>query len=213
MAVLILTRRRQMIELVNVSKKYGNDILLTNLNFVFKDHNTYLLSGKSGIGKTTLLNMIAGYTAYTGDIVVSDRKSTIGYMFQEPLMFSNITVEDNLILKCIALKKRLSDSTVDHAISSVLKALGISDLRGKKVSTLSGGEKQRLQIAMLIFTKPDIILMDEPTANLDTANKILIYQIIEKIFPDTLKIIVSHDAYIAENAIKLTIREGQIEYV
>ncbi len=202
-----------MIKLTNVSKGFGENAVFKNLDFEFEDHRTYLISGPSGIGKTTLLNMIAGYTSYAGNIEFSGSSCTIGYMFQEPLLFSNMTVEDNLILKCIALKKRLSEDVADRALSSVLKALRISHLRKKKVSTLSGGEKQRLQIAMLIFTRPDVILMDEPTANLDENNKMLVYKSIDKLFPEALKIIVSHDMYTAENAVKIKIHEGVLEYV
>lgn len=202
-----------MIRLTNVSKNYGNKALLKDVNIEFLDSHTYFLSGESGIGKTTLLNIIAGYTSYEGNVWFSNSNSIIGYMFQEPLLFSNMTVEDNLVLKCIAIKKSLSDTAIEHAVSTVLNMLRISTLRKKKVSTLSGGEKQRLQIAMLIFNNPDIILMDEPTANLDAGNKRLIYQSIESLFPNALKIVVSHDDFIADGAINLTIRKGHLEYV
>ena len=160
-----------------------------------------MLLGASGCGKSTLLNMIAGILSpdsgsieIAGEVTSSKsqkerdkfRINNIGYIFQDFKLIPEMTVIDNInILKL----EKVDTSSADD----VLRELGILDKKNKKVKYLSGGEKQRVAIARAIVKKPDIILADEPTGNLNFAiGEAVIKQLIEVSRGKTL-IAVTHD--------------------
>ena len=165
-----------------------------------------MLLGASGCGKSTLLNMIAGILSpESGSIEIGGeemssktqkekdkfRINKIGYIFQDFKLIPEMTVIDNInILKL----EKVDTSAADE----VLESLGILDKKNKKVKHLSGGEKQRVAIARAIVKKPDIILADEPTGNLNFAiGEAVIKQLIEISKGKTL-IAVTHDDRLAK---------------
>ncbi len=190
-----------MIKTTNLSKHFQNETAIDYRDLVFEDGRSYMLLGASGCGKSTLLNMIAGIlspdsgTVEIGGEVMSSKSqkekdkfriNKIGYIFQDFKLIPEMTVIDNInILKL----EKVDTSAADE----VLASLGILDKKNKKVKHLSGGEKQRVAIARAIVKKPDIILADEPTGNLNFAiGEAVIKQLIEISRGKTL-IAVTHD--------------------
>ena len=190
-----------MISIKGVTKHFQNEREIRYADIDFEDGKSYMLLGASGCGKSTLLNMIAGILSpETGSIEIGGEEMTsksqkekdkfrinkIGYIFQDFKLIPEMTVIDNInILKL----EKVDTSAADE----VLESLGIFDKKNKKVKHLSGGEKQRVAIARAIVKKPDIILADEPTGNLNFAiGEAVIKQLIEISKGKTL-IAVTHD--------------------
>ena len=164
-----------MINVKGVSKRFQNEKAIIYKDLEFEDGRSYMLLGASGCGKSTLLNMIAGILSPdTGDILINGestaslpqkekdrfRISKIGYIFQDFKLIPEMTVSDNInVLRLEGVDVSESDRVLDR--------LGILDKKNKKVKYLSGGEKQRVAIARAIVKRPDIILADEPTGNLN----------------------------------------------
>ena len=152
-----------------------------------------VLYGQSGSGKTTLLRCLAGLVHAPGGVLSVDgdqwqgdelfvptHKRPIGYVFQEPSLFEHLTVEGNL--NYAQKRVDLADPS-DSVLSSneVIELLGIENLMQRKPNQLSGGEKQRVAIARALFSQPELLLMDEPLASLDTQRKREILPYLEKL--------------------------------
>ena len=190
-----------MICVKGVSKKFPNETAIDYKDITFEDGKSYMLLGASGCGKSTLLNMIAGILSpETGSIEIDGvdmtkksqsekdrfRIEKIGYIFQDFKLINEMTVMDNI--EILRLEK-IDISGIDN----VLDTLGILDKKNKKIKHLSGGERQRVAIARAIVKKPDIILADEPTGNLNFAiGETVIRQLLEISKQKTL-IAVTHD--------------------
>ena len=152
-----------------------------------------VLYGQSGSGKTTLLRCLAGLVHAPGgvlsvdgdqwqgdEVFVPTHKRPIGYVFQEPSLFEHLTVEGNL---SYAQKRVDLAGSSGSVLSSkeVIELLGIENLMQRKPNQLSGGEKQRVAIARALFSQPELLLMDEPLASLDTQRKREILPYLEKL--------------------------------
>ena len=190
-----------MIKVKNVSKHFANETAIDYSDITFEKGKSYMLLGASGCGKSTLLNMIAGILSpESGSIEIAGEDMTkksqkekdkfriqkIGYIFQDFKLIPEMTVMDNIAILRLE-KVDISDT------DKILDALGILDKKNKKVKHLSGGEKQRVAIARAIVKKPEIILADEPTGNLNFAiGEAVIKQLIEISKGKTL-IAVTHD--------------------
>lgn len=190
-----------MIRITDVSKQFPNETAIDYNDITFEKGKSYMLLGASGCGKSTLLNMIAGILSpEKGAIEIAGEDMTkksqkqkdkfriekIGYIFQDFKLIDEMTVMDNIGI--LRLEK------VDiSGIDDVLKSLEILDKKNKKVKHLSGGEKQRVAIARAIVKKPEIILADEPTGNLNfSIGEAVIKQLVEISKGKTL-IAVTHD--------------------
>ena len=190
-----------MIKITDVSKQFPNETAIDYNDITFEKGKSYMLLGASGCGKSTLLNMIAGILSpEKGSIEIAGEDMTkksqkqkdkfriekIGYIFQDFKLIDEMTVMDNISI--LRLEK------VDiSGIDDVLESLEILDKKNKKVKHLSGGEKQRVAIARAIVKKPEIILADEPTGNLNVSiGEAVIKQLVEISKGKTL-IAVTHD--------------------
>lgn len=190
-----------MIKITDVSKQFPNETAIDYNDIIFEKGKSYMLLGASGCGKSTLLNMIAGILSpEKGTIEIAGEDMTkksqkqkdkfriekIGYIFQDFKLIDEMTVMDNISI--LRLEK------VDiSGIDDVLESLEILDKKNKKVKHLSGGEKQRVAIARAIVKKPEIILADEPTGNLNfSIGEAVIKQLVEISKGKTL-IAVTHD--------------------
>ena len=140
-----------------------NRTVLNDINFAFNDKQHYVIFGESGSGKTTLLNIIAGYEkSDSGTLKIINGKN-LEYLFQDNLLFSNITVKENMLIKWASKYQNVKQFEENYM--QALKLFSMDNFAKEKVYTLSGGEKKRIELAQIFLMKPDIILLDEPTAS------------------------------------------------
>lgn len=180
------------INIRNLNKVYGSEQIFKNFNIEFSDDNINCIVGKSGCGKSTLLNIIAGLIDIQGGEINGAALSDISYIFQEDRLIEWLNVKENLEL---TLKKYFDSSILGVKIDEVLELVGINDIKNKYPNELSGGMRQRINIARAFGKPSKIILMDEPFKSLDYKLK---YTIIDE-FKNLLNkekrmvILVTHD--------------------
>lgn len=202
-----------MIKINDVVKKYGDTVILNHASYTFPQNGIVCLMGASGGGKTTLLNLIAGFdSAYNGDITIGQtnisklnaddlcryRKDNIGFVFQNYHLISGYTVLDNILLAS-ELTGEKPDESVDKA-RRLLGKLGISEKEKELTENLSGGQKQRVAIARALMGNPQIILADEPTGALDRTTSNEIMQLLKEISAERLVVVITHDPKICDYA-------------
>ena len=166
-----------MIQIIGLGKAFQNETQITYRDMTFETGRSYMLLGASGCGKSTLLNMIAGVLSPTeGRILIDGKDMTaasqkekdrfrierIGYIFQDFKLIDEMTVADNIGIL------RLEGVDIS-GLDEILEAMDILEKKNAKIKHLSGGQKQRVAIARALVKKPDIILADEPTGNLNYA--------------------------------------------
>lgn len=168
------------IELINVSKRWGNFIGVNHLNMVIEDREFITLLGPSGCGKTTTLRMIAGLETPTeGKIIIGDKvvfdsekginispaKRNIGFLFQNYALWPHMTVYKNIAFGLENLKWK--KPMIEERVKEVMETLKIEQFKDRYPSELSGGQQQRVAIARTLAPRPEVLFMDEPLSNLD----------------------------------------------
>ncbi len=148
-----------MIELENVTKRYGNLTVYENFCFAIEEGKITCVLGESGSGKTTLLNMIASLTPYEGRI---SGVSGCSYVFQQPRLLPNLTAAGNLKLVCRETER----------VQAALRSVGLADMSERYPSGLSGGQAQRVALARAFLFNADVMLLDEPFSSLDLKIKL-----------------------------------------
>jgi len=153
-----------MYKLKNLKQSYGEKIVFEGVSLTFEKARIYALVGENGAGKTTLLETIAGFAPPIGG-TISLAGHKISFCLQKPHLF-NTTVEKNITY---GLRTRPENETVSVRVKAktMAESLGILHLFNKKASQLSGGEAQKVALARTLILATPLILLDEPTANLD----------------------------------------------
>lgn len=172
------------IKLQDVSKEYDR-VVLDRITHTFRTGKLYVVKGISGCGKSTLLNILGGIDkSFSGNFFSTLARNSIGYIFQNSLLISGLSIRENLSL--------LSDDAA--LISSLCEELGISALLEKYPNQLSGGERQRVAVVRALLVRPSLILADEPTASLDEKNSDTIASLVNDLCaPDRIVIVATHE--------------------
>lgn len=220
-----------MISLTNVNKIYqvadGEFYALRDVNISIKPKEYVGILGTSGSGKSTLMHIIGMLdkptsgkvkisgkdTAKLTDAEISAlRGSYIGFVFQQFNLIQKLTVLENVLLPTQYAKEKLDFSPNEYAME-LLNKFGIGDKAESYPNKLSGGQQQRVAIARALVMKPDIVLADEPTGNLDTKTGEEILKLLSSLNRDlgVTVIIVTHDKYVAQKTDRqIFVRDGMI---
>jgi ABC-type lipoprotein export system ATPase subunit len=199
-----------------LTKRYGEFEILKNINYEFKKGNFYVITGKSGCGKTTLLNILSlSDFNYEGDVFYGGEKvdinnavrlrKKIAVLLQSSYMINDLTVEENINL--------IQDKFDKKSYEELSVRLEISELFDKKTKYLSVGQKQRANMFRAFIRKPEIIFADEPVASLDYEGKLKIMNCLRKFVKEneTTVIMITHDKNIIDkNDITLCLRDGNL---
>ena len=172
------------IQITDLKKNYGNNIVLKGLDFQIKQGEIFALLGINGAGKTTALECIEGLKKYdSGKITV---KGKMGIQLQSSSLPSHIKP-----MEAIKLFAKWNKSRIDF---SMLDTLGIKEIEQKQYIQLSTGQKRRLHLALALISNPDIIFLDEPTAGLDVEGRLSLHDLIRKLKTQGKTIVLaSHD--------------------
>ena len=195
-----------MIKTKGVKFNYDNQVFFDFPDINLKSGENLLIIGNSGIGKTTLLHLLAGLLKLnSGSIELFGkelrklssyqldrfRKNNIGIIFQRPHFVNSLTVKENL-----QLAQYIANKKDDNRIESILKNLNVFDKSNKITNQLSQGEKQRASIALAIVNSPKLILADEPTSSLDDNNCSNVIELLKKQATEfgAQLIVITHDS-------------------
>ncbi len=200
-----------MIELININKYFNkgrpNQIhAIDNVSLSFASTGLIAIHGASGSGKTTLLNAIGGLDKVQGTIKYDKetikeyrarqfdrvRNQYVGYIFQNYHLLEDLSVYENISL-ALNMAGVYDRNLINERIDQVLDAMGMKGFKKRPAKALSGGQQQRVAIARALVKSPKVIIADEPTGNLDSANTIEIMNIIKKISTKCLVILVTHE--------------------
>lgn len=191
------------IEVSDLSFSYEKQKVLENINFKIKKNEFTTLIGPNGGGKSTLLKLILGINdLQNGVINIFDEKyhsqiSRVGYVPQNTninLSFP-ITVLEVVMMGQSSLMKRMfgyKNEEKERALE-VLHKVNMQEFTYNKISNLSGGQRQRVLIARALFSAPDILLLDEPTSNIDISGSEKVYETLKELNKEITVVVVSHD--------------------
>lgn len=158
-----------MIVVEKIQKKFDN-FEIKKISFQIQEGEYFVILGPSGSGKTLILELIAGLTKPDSGRISGMEGKRLGLIYQDYMLFPHLTVSDNI---AYGLKiKKCPKEKIDTLVKESASRLGISHLLQRGIQSLSGGEKQRVAIARALVIKPDIFLLDEPTAALDLSTKL-----------------------------------------
>ncbi|QQT90742.1 ABC transporter ATP-binding protein [Peptoniphilus harei] len=162
------------IELKNISKSFGDNVILENFDFKVKKDEFLTILGPSGCGKTTILRLIGGFEEpdegqilFNGEDITNKEayERRINTVFQKYALFPHMNVFENI---AFGLKiKKMDKKVIKEKVSEVLKLVNLSGFENREIESLSGGQQQRIAIARALVNEPDVLLLDEPLGALD----------------------------------------------
>ena len=189
-----------MIEVRNLTKKYGDHFAVQDISFSLEKGKIYGLLGPNGAGKSTTMNIMTGYIAATsGEVIIEghdifkeaeEAKKHIGYLPEIPPLYMDMTVWEYLFT--VADLKGVPKSERKSMIGDVMEKVMITNMKDRLIKNLSKGYKQRVGIAQTLIGNPDIIILDEPTVGLDPKQIIEIRTLITQLGEDHTVLISSH---------------------
>lgn len=189
-----------MIEIKNLTKKYGKHVAVDDLNMTVEDGKIYGLLGPNGAGKSTTMNIITGFIGATSGTVVinghdifkepEEAKKCIGYLPEFPPLYADMTVYE--YLKFAADLKKLDREKKKQFIYEAMELARITDVSGRLIKNLSKGYKQRVGLAQAVLGFPEVIILDEPTVGLDPKQIIEIREVIRQLAENHTIILSSH---------------------
>ena len=189
-----------MIEVKNVTKKYGDFYAVRNINFTIEEGEIVGFLGKNGAGKTTTMNMLTGFIEPTdGKIIINgydiDKKSKnvkalIGYMPEGVPLYSDLTVKE--FISYMADLKKIKKDIKKEAVRKVMEETGLQEVQNVLTRNLSRGFKQRVSLAGALVGDPKILILDEPTVGLDPKQVIEIRELIKSLRKNHTVILSSH---------------------
>jgi phospholipid/cholesterol/gamma-HCH transport system ATP-binding protein len=217
------------VEIKNLSKSFGDLVVLDNISLNIQEQENVVVFGRSGSGKSVLLKCIVRLMEPdSGDILIegqnirnvslkklNELRKYIGFLFQSAALYDSMSVRENLEFPLIR-NFNFSPAERERKIKDVLEKVSLEDSIDKMPAELSGGMKKRIGLARTIITEPRLILYDEPTTGLDPITSKEISQLIVELQKDlhTTSIIVTHDLIcakiIATHAVVL--KDGKIRY-
>lgn len=214
-----------MIKVENIRKSYGNLEVLKGINLHVREGEVVSIVGASGAGKTTLLQIIGtlekadkgtvtiggtDVSRLSGNELARFRNRNIGFVFQFHHLLPEFTALENICMPALIQGRSLKEATPDAM--QLLEFLKLTDRAQHKPSELSGGEQQRVAVARALINRPSVILADEPSGNLDSANAKELHQLffdLRKQYNQTF-IIVTHNEELARMADrKILMKDGQ----
>jgi putative ABC transport system ATP-binding protein len=219
------------IKMTNISKVFETDELethaLKNVDIIIKSGDYVSISGPSGCGKSTLLSILglldmpSGGEYFIEGVNVTDlsldqaaeiRNSKIGFVFQSFNLIDELSVFDNVALPLRYKTKIPSDKVIINRVQECLELVGMSHRTSHKPNQLSGGQQQRIAIARALVANPAILLVDEPTGNLDSKSGDQVMDVLQKLNDSGTTIcMVTHDPRYADMAnIQLKLLDGSI---
>ncbi len=203
------TARKQVIEINNLKKSFGNLPVLKDLSLSLYDNENLVVLGKSGSGKSVLIKCIVrllrpdhGAIKVLGENVnelnskdLGILRQKIGFLFQSGALYDSMTIKQNLEFPLKRMKRHLSKKEMDEKIAEALENVGLADTFNKMPSELSGGMRKRASLARTVVVDPLIMLYDEPTTGLDPVTSDEISYLINAVQKKykTSSIIITHD--------------------
>ncbi|MDD6872075.1 MAG: ABC transporter ATP-binding protein [Clostridiales bacterium] len=189
-----------MIEIQNVSKRYGNKLAVNDVSFTIKKGEILGFLGRNGAGKSTTMNIVTGYISASSGRVLLDGhdileeprevKRRIGYLPEMPPLYMDMTVDE--YLKFVCAIKDVKPSYVKSHLDDITELIRITDVRKRLIKNLSKGYKQRVGMAQALVGNPEVVIMDEPTVGLDPKQIIEIRKLIKQLGEDHTIVLSSH---------------------
>jgi ABC-2 type transport system ATP-binding protein len=157
-----------------LTKRFGERVAVNDVSFTLESGEVLAIIGPNGAGKTTLLSMLAGGLAPTSGELESGAAGAVGWVPQQSAVYSKLSVAENLRL--FARLEGVAD--VDAAVQRMLDQTGLGERAGDQVGRLSGGNRQRVNIAVGLIADPSVLLLDEPTSSLDPRQRARLWEFI-----------------------------------
>ena len=193
------------ITFTNVSKRYGDTVVLSEIELEITNGQTTVIVGQSGSGKTTLLRMVnglikpdSGRLEVFGDLVpeenIENFRRKIGYAVQGAGLFPHVSVKENIVL--IARLVGWSSQDLDERFEMLMRQMELPlDLSDRIPNELSGGQQQRVGLCRALMLKPKLLLLDEPFSAVDPLTRLELYEVVEKLISNEAVsiVMVSHD--------------------
>ena len=157
----------------NISKRYGNHLVVDNIRLQFKRGTFNAILGPNGAAKSTIISMVIGLKQPTQGEIIYEPGTKIGVVFQTSVLDEMLTVRENL-----AIRARQYKELKPNRVSDLIGRLGLSAFQKQRYGTLSGGQKRRVDIARALLSQPDILFLDEPTTGLDIQTRKSIWDLL-----------------------------------